>query len=88
MVAEGDVLRLVAIFKAYKHNFWSRVFEEYLILPKRLMLESMKNRKTKLVIEKGRPKLRVFGNLYNSKIKERNEKEKIQRNDENISIDI
>ena len=43
MAAEGDIQKLAKICKIHKLNFWSRVFEEYRIIYKRLELDTNKN---------------------------------------------
>ena len=53
MGAECDIQKLIRICKKYKLNFWSRVFEEYGTIQKRLELDSRKN---DLVKEKKRLK--------------------------------
>ena len=34
MAAEGDIQKLIIIFRTHKLNFWCRVFDEYRILKK------------------------------------------------------
>ena len=86
MAAEGDIQKLASICKAHKLNFWSKVYKEYRVLYQRLKMGSNKDNKTKLNIEEGWENFRVFGSLYNNRIKERNERGIIQKNDEFISI--
>ena len=70
MAAEGDIQKLVTIFRTHKLNFWSRVFEEYRLLYKRLELDSNKNDKMRLMNEEGWQNYCVFGSLQNTTIKD------------------
>ena len=60
---EGDIQTLVKIFRTHKLIFWSRVFEEYRLLYKRLELDSNKNDKMRLKNEEGWENYSVFGSL-------------------------
>ena len=43
MAAEGDIQKFIAICRKQKLNFWSRVFEEYSTILKKLEFDSGEN---------------------------------------------
>ena len=42
MAALGVIAKLVKIYQEHKHNFWSRTFEEYAIMLKKINIDSSK----------------------------------------------
>ena len=73
IVAEGDIQKLLKLYKKHKLNFWSRVFEEYGRIYIILELDSRKNDLFKdnkrRRMDEGLENGRLFGSLNNKRIK-------------------
>lgn len=86
MAAEGDVKILNSICIKHRLNFWSKKFNQYGILLRKLDFDSSKNdlvrNKNRLKVDDEWTNLRLFGSFSDLKICERINRQVVQTYDD------
>ena len=93
MAAKGDLLKLSCIFEKYHLPFWKKMINEMIIVLEKFDIDAIINSRRKnknqyehLTVKEGWGNHCLFGSLKNQKIVRRNASNRLELNDNNISI--